>query len=109
MQLAVKFASNPGGPDVPKGMTIHFQIKVFGGVLSTTRPSPSRVGHNCHIRPVYKDMWGEAVLYVWHVHQLLCAVRNASPKGNGPRPLTLLSDNNIDAEAFLDFYESKDV
>ena len=42
-----------------------------------------------------EDMWREAVLYVWHVHKLLCMVRKASPKGNGPRPLTLISWYNL--------------
>lgn len=45
-----------------------------------------------------EDMWREAVEYAWHVHGLLCLTRNASPKGNGPRPLQQLSRNNIDAE-----------
>ena len=45
-----------------------------------------------------EDMWREAIEYAWHVHNLLCLTRNASPKGNGPRPLTQISDNNIDAE-----------
>ena len=45
-----------------------------------------------------EDMWREAVEYAWHVHGLLCLTRNASPQGNGPRPLQQLSRNNIDAE-----------
>ena len=45
-----------------------------------------------------EDMWREAIEYAWHVCSLLCLTRNASPKGNGPRPLTQISDNNIDAE-----------
>ena len=45
-----------------------------------------------------EDMWREAIEYAWHVHNLLCLTRNASPEGNGPRPLTQISDNNIDQE-----------
>ena len=45
-----------------------------------------------------ENMWREAVEYAWHVHGLLCLTRNASPQGNGPRPLQQLSRNNIDAE-----------
>ena len=45
-----------------------------------------------------EDMWREAIEYTWHVHNLLCLTRKASPRGNGPRPLQEISRNNIDAE-----------